>query len=123
MQAWLSPSETSEVVEAISMTLNVAVADHKKAEFEGFMIMLTKCEECVDKANKFAGATKAKSIHIALLPTDSRSVKSYKISLDEKVLNTILVYKDKQVTAKFVNLTASKEDQAKLRAAIAKAAN
>ena len=101
------------------MTLNTAVKDHEKTELQGFMLMLTHCEGCVDKANEFASETKAKSVNIALMPTDSRSVKSYKISLDEKVLNTILVYKDKKVVAKFVNLTASKEDQEKLRVAIA----
>ena len=85
------------------------------------MLMLIECDDCVAKANKFASDTKAKSVNVALMPTDSRSVKSYKINLDEKVLNTIFVYKDKKVVAKFVNLTASKEDQEKLRAAIADA--
>ena len=32
--------------------------------------------------------------------------------------NTVFVYKDKKVAAKFVNLTDSKEDLAKLQAAI-----
>lgn len=103
------------------MTLNTAVKDHEKSNFQGFMLMLTECDDCVAKANKFASDTKAKSVNVALMPTDSRSVKSYKINLDEKVLNTIFVYKDKKVVAKFVNLTASKEDQEKLRAAIADA--
>ena len=105
------------------MTLNTAIKDHKKSEFEGFMLMMTMCDDCVGKANKFASSTKAKSVHIALMPTDSNSVKSYKISLDPKVKNTILVYKEKKVVAKFVNLTASKKDQEKLKAAIAKAAS
>ena len=120
MQAWLSPSEKPEVVEAISMTLNAAIKTHKKAEFQGFMLMMTRCDDCVDKANKFAKATKATKVNVALMPVDSRSIKSFKINLDEKVLNTIFVYKDGIVVAKFVNLTDSKKDQAKLKAAIAK---
>ena len=102
------------------MTLSAAVKSHKKAEFQGFMLMMTHCEKCVDKANKFAKATKATNISVALMPVESRSIKSYKISLDEKVLNTIIVYKDGIVVEKFVNLTASEKDQAKLKAAIAK---
>jgi len=119
VQAWVSPSEKPEVVVALAKTLSANVAANKAAELKGFMIMLTMCAGCEGKAAKFAENAKIDNLGIATLGFENEAVKNYKVSLDKEVKNTVFVYKNKKVAAKFVNLTDSKEDLAKLEAAIA----
>ncbi len=116
MQAWTSPTEDQKVADALAKTLSKANKDHKN--FKGFLIMMTMCDKCVAKANDFVKGDKYGDLSIATLSTDDHGIKDYKVSLDPKVKNTVIVYKGRKVTAKFVNLTDSKEDMAKLEAAI-----
>lgn len=119
VQAWVSPSEKPETVLALAKTLSANVETYKAADLKGFMIMLTMCAGCEGKAAKFAEKAKLENIGIATLAFENEAVKNYKVSLDKDVKNTVIVYKNKKVAAKFVNLTDSKEDLAKLEAAIA----
>lgn len=119
VQAWVSPSENPDTVMALAKTLSANVEAHKAADLKGFMIMLTMCAGCEGKAAKFAEKAKLENIGIATLAFEDKAVKNYKVSLEKEVKNTVIVYKDKKVAAKFVNLTDSKEDLAKLEAAIA----
>lgn len=123
VQAWISPSESHDTVAAIAKTLSANIKAHKDADLKGFMIMLTMCSACEGKANKFAESAKIENLGIATLSTTDGAVKNYKVSTEKDVKNTVIVYKDKKVSAKFVNLTNSKEDLAKLEAAIQKVAN
>lgn len=118
VQAWVTPGEKADTVMAIAKTLSANVKAHKAADFKGFMIMMTMCAACEGKASKFAEAAKLENIGIATLDYGNEAVKNYKVSTDKDVKNTVFVYKDKKVAAKFVNLTDSKEDLAKLQAAI-----
>jgi hypothetical protein len=118
VQAWVHPSEKADVVAALAKTLSANVAEHKAADFKSFMIMLTMCQACESKANKFAESAKIDNIGIATLGVDDKALKAYKVNASADVKNTVIVYKDKKVAAKFVNLTDSKEDLAKLQAAI-----
>lgn len=120
VQVWLSPTETPENIEAIAKTVSKAVKKNKKAEFKGFLINLTFCDDCVDKAEKTAKHFKYDNISFATLASSDKAVKSYKINTSKEVTNTIFVYKNKKVVAKFVNLKADKYGLAKLEAAIAK---
>jgi protocatechuate 3,4-dioxygenase beta subunit len=122
VQAWMSPSEKPDTVMAIAKTLSANVEAHKAAELKGFMIMLTMCQACEGKAGKFAEAAKIENLGIATLSTGDKAVQNYKVSTEKDVKNTVFVYKNKKVVAKFVNLTDSKDDLAKLEAAIASAA-
>ncbi len=123
VQAWIAPQEKAEVVASIGKVLEGSEAKYSKSEFQGFMIMLTRCDACVEKANVFSKEAKAAKIGIATLAVTDAAIKNYKVNLDKEMLNTIFVYKDKKVVEKFVNLTNSKEDIAKLEAAIAKASS
>lgn len=118
VQAWVHPSEKADTVAAIAKTLSANVSAHKAADMKGFMIMLTMCGACEAKANKFAETAKIENLGIATLGVDNEAVKAYKVNTSADVKNTVIVYKDKKVAAKFVNLTDSKEDLAKLQAAI-----
>lgn len=119
VQAWISPAEKAEVVASIGKTLEGAETTYAKSEFQGFMIMLTKCDACIDKAKTYASESKTTKIGVATLDVNNAAVKNYKVNTGKDMLNTVIVYKDKKVVAKFVNLTNSKEDIAKLEAAIA----
>ena len=121
VQIWLSPSESAETVEAFAKTISKAVKKNKKSEFKGFLINLTYCGDCVDKANKTVKNFKYDNIAFATLASNDGAVKRYKVNTAKEVKNTIFVYKDKKVVAKFVNLKADKYGLAKLNAAIAKA--
>jgi thiol-disulfide isomerase/thioredoxin len=103
VQAWVHPSEKADVVAALAKTLSANVAEHKAADFKSFMI---------------AESAKIDNIGIATLGVDDKALKAYKVNASADVKNTVIVYKDKKVAAKFVNLTDSKEDLAKLQAAI-----
>ncbi len=119
VQAWVHPSEKADVVAALAKTLSANVNAHKAADLKGFMIMLTMCQACEGKASKFAEGSKIENLGIATLGVDNAALKAYKVNPSSDVKNTVIVYKDKKVAAKFVNLTDSKEDLAKLEAAIA----
>lgn len=123
VQAWVSPNESADVVAALAKTLSANVKAHKAADLKGFMIMLTMCSACEGKASKFADTAKIENLGIATLSTSDGAVKNYKVSTDKEVKNTVFVYKDKKVAAKFVNLTNSPEDLAKLEAAIKQVSN
>lgn len=118
VQAWVHPSEKADTVAALAKTLSANVNAHKAADMKGFMIMLTMCQACEGKAQKFADGAKYDNIGIATLGMDNPAVKAYKVNTSSEVKNTVIVYKDKKVAAKFVNLTDSKEDLAQLQAAI-----
>ncbi len=123
VQAWISPAEKAEVVAAIGKTLEGAETKYAKTEFQGFMIMLTRCDACVDKAKTYATESKTSKIAVATLDVNNEAIKNYKVNTAKDMLNTVFVYKNKKVVEKFVNLTNSKEDIAKLEAAIAKASS
>jgi protocatechuate 3,4-dioxygenase beta subunit len=123
VQAWIAPQEKAEVVAVIGRILEGSETKYAKSEFQGFMIMLTRCQACVDKANTFVGEAKTKGIGIATLDVNNEAVKNYKVNTAKEMTNTIFIYKDKKVVEKFVNWTNSKEDIAKLEAAIAKASS
>lgn len=120
VQIWLSPSESPKTVEAFAKTISKAVKMNKKSEFKGFLINLTYCDDCVDKAEATAKYFKYDNIGFATLATSDGAVKRYKVNTSKEVTNTIFVYKDKKVVAKFVNLKADKYGLAKLNAAIQK---
>lgn len=119
VQMWFSPGEDTKTIEAFAKVLNTAVEDNKKVEFKGFLINLTDCEKCVDKVKVIAKATPYQKIAFATLASSNEAVKSYKVSTDKSIMNTVFVYKDKKVIAKFVNLKADKQGLADLQKAIA----
>ena len=121
VQIWLSPSESAETVEAFAKTISKAVKKYKKSEFKGFLINLTYCGDCEDKAKKTVKNFKYDNIAFATLASNDGAVKRYKVNTSKEVTNTIFVYKDKKVVAKFVNLKADKYGLKKLNAAIEKA--
>ena len=121
IQVWLSPKESAENVEAFAKAISEAVKTHKESEFKGFLINLTMCDGCVNKAKAMAKDTAYTNIGIATLSMEDKAVARYKVNTSNEVKNTVIVYKDKKVVSKFVNLKLDKYGLKKLNAAIKKA--
>lgn len=119
VQVWVN-HDSAENVGKIADVLAAEVGD-SKANLKAFVINLTMCEKCEEKANTMAKTTKHDNIAIAMLPVKDEAVKNYKVNTDSSVKNTVFVYRNRKVVAKFVNLEANAKGLGELRAAIAKA--
>jgi len=77
-------------------------------------------EVVAKQAADLAAERKIENVGITYVngPDDS-AVKLYHINTDEKVRNTVLVYKDKKLSTKFINLAANEEGLRRLNDAIA----
>ncbi|SRR5581483_2560501 len=121
VQVWVNEDDSKNVV-AIANDLSDKVKASKH-ELKAFVIQMTCCQECVDSITAVAKQVKADNIGIAHIAQTDSAVKNYKINTDSEVKNTVIVYKDKKVVAKFVNLKADKKGLDELNAAIAKVDN
>lgn len=121
VQVWNNGDAEANIGE-IAKVLSAEVKD-SKSELKGFIINLTMCAGCEAKAEHMAKKTTFDNIAIAKLATTNEAVKNYKVNTAAEVKNTVFVYRNKKVVAKFVNLKADKEGIADLQAAIAKAEN
>ncbi len=118
VQMWFSPGEDTKSIEAFAKVLNSWVEEKKGADLKGFLINLTDCDKCVDKVKVMAKDTPYQKIAIATLASNDGAVKDYKVNTDKTIKNTVFVYKNKKVVAKFVNLKADKEGLMALKKAI-----
>lgn len=118
VQVWVN-GDSLENVAKIAGLLNKTAT--KNETFKGFVIFLTdatsETEKTLQEVNKKFGYD---AIAMATLAPGDTAVKNYKVNLDAEVKNTVFVYKDKKVTAKFVNLEATEKGLGMLNEAIAK---
>lgn len=123
MQAWINGDDPVNVA-AVAKFLNDSVDQHKSSEFKGFVIMLvdsaSKSKHSTD-LSELATKQSFNDIGMAVLDQGDRSIKAYKFKVDPEVKNTVIVYKNKTVQAKFVNLKMDEKGIAGLKEAIAKA--
>lgn len=118
VQVW-SNMDDAENTMAIAKNLSAQVAN-SKTELKAFMINLSSCDACVDGTKTLAEKAALKNIAMAYLPKTDDAIKAYKVNTASDVKNTVFVYKNKKVVAKFVNLKADKEGLKNLNDAIAK---
>lgn len=124
VQAWFNPHADAAEVMAIAKVVEEEV-EKKPSNLKGFMIMLSNCAACEGKAKNLAIDAEKKGLDkvaFAYINSKDESIANYKINTDDKVKNTIMVYKNRQVVAKFVNLKNSPAELARLRSALASAA-
>ncbi|MCW5935794.1 MAG: hypothetical protein KIT11_00615 [Fimbriimonadaceae bacterium] len=116
VQVWLN-GDSDDNVAAIAGLLNGAVKspDSKLKVFVIFLNEPGQEAEMATSIQKLADKTGYKDIDMAYVPKDSEYVKDYKIDLKAK--NTVFVYKNRKVTAKWVDMNASQKAE-KLTAAI-----
>ena len=75
--------------------------------------MSRQLQEVADKA-------KAQDIALAYLSPKDGAEKAYKVNLAPDVKNTVMLYRDRTVTAKYVNFVADEKGLKALRADVAK---
>ncbi|MBX3114585.1 MAG: hypothetical protein KF824_04815 [Fimbriimonadaceae bacterium] len=121
VQVWVNGDAPENVV-AIANDLDKKMAS-SKAEFRAFVVYLTHCEKCVEMSGTIAGKVKGEKVAVTNLPIDSPAVGDYKVNTDTAVKNTVFVYKNRKVVAKFVNLKGDEAGLKALNAAIAKVDN
>lgn len=118
VQVWHN-HDSEENLEATIKFLDGKVASSKN-EFKAFAIRVTFCENCAGENEGLAKKVGDTKVGIAHISSSDAAIKNYKYSLDTSVKNTVLVYKDKKVSAKFVNFKADEAGLKALNAAIAK---
>ena len=118
VQVWVNGDNIKNIV-PIALKLN---ENANKSNFRAFVVFLIDPKDAAQTSKTLAAvAAKNKFNKVALtwLDKSSRSVSAYKVNTGSDVKNTVLVYKDRRVTQKFVNLHSTKEGLGDLQAAIA----
>ncbi len=121
VQIWANMDDAANL-KALAANVSKKVASSKN-ELKGFVVNLTHCDKCVDGTKAMAKEAKLTNIGITYLKSDTEYVKNYKVNVAPEVKNTVFVYKDKKVVAKFVNLKADEAGLKQLNAAISKVDN
>lgn len=121
VQIWAQPGDAENTMKlAADLDAKVAASKH---EFKAFVVNLSMCSKCIDATKTMASKTKLKNVGITYIDKGSDAVEAYKINTASDVKNTVFVYKNRKVVAKFVNLKADKEGLKALNAAIEKVDN
>lgn len=118
VQVWVNGDDAKNV-DAIAKNLAGKVKALKGAEFQSFIIYIGDAKPATEAAKSWA----ADALHVAYLAKDSDGVGLYKVNTDSEIKNTIFVYKNKKVTAKFVNFKADEKGLTALDKAISEIAH
>lgn len=117
VQVWVNGDNMKNIV-PIAKELN---AKAHATNFRAFVVFLIDPKDAAETSKTLTTvAEKNKLDKVAFLWLDksSRSVSTYKVNTSSEVKNTVLVYKDRRVTQKFVNLHSTKDGLGDLQAAI-----
>lgn len=118
IQVWIN-NDTPSNVEKLVKTLNDAVVDNKEKRLKGFFIFVDPSGKKIEpKLEAIASKTKSNDVCLAYLPPKDGAVTAYKINLDPAVKNTVMLYRDRTVVVKKVNLVADEKGLAELKTAI-----
>ena len=122
VQVWVNTDDPKNV-EQIAETLEKVAKANADKKFKAFVVFINPNKEQDGKFGKqltaLAAKDKLQNVALAYLPgPDAEAVKEYEINTDPSVKNTVFVYKERKVNAKFVNLTADKKGTDTLQAAI-----
>ena len=118
---WVN-ADKGQNVRDLAKLLNDATEVKKDSNLRAFVIYLTDdlhapaLREQLPKMAERVGS----SIHIAYMNRSNEAIAKYKINTSAEVKNTVIVYKNKKVTDKFVNLAADEKGKAALTQAVNK---
>ena len=124
VQVWINSDSDADAA-ALAEALQKEVTANAGAQLKGFVIFDNPRAEppsaMASRLNRIAASQPVPSIDLAYLggPADE-NVREYQMNTDPAVRNTILLYRDKEVKAKFINLPADAAGLAALDAAIKK---
>jgi len=121
VQVWVNGDSDSNV-KAFAKLLNDRIKEYKTtSQFKGFVIYLTPKDGVTNATKtleKVAKDTSSNDVCLAYLDKTNNAVSDYKVNTDKQVKNTVFVYKNRQIAAKFVNLVPDKKGLAELNKAI-----
>jgi hypothetical protein len=117
VQVWIN-GDSVENVSAIFKAVDEAMVAHKAQQLTSFMLIITSDDpdkfnaaELEKRGLSIPAGSSRESIDVAVVEPDGDAVSSYKINTEAK--NTIILYRDKTVTHKMVNLEAKDVDKLK----------
>jgi hypothetical protein len=119
VQVWVNGDDPKNV-ETIAQLLDRRVGAWDKSSLKTFVIFLTDASNksgTVKQIETIASKSRVK-IPLAWIAKDDEAIELYAINTKSEVKNTVLVYKDMQVKAKFVNLKADENGLRTLNGAI-----
>jgi len=119
VQVWVN-GDDSKNVEAIAKLLDTRVGDWKKSKLKAFVIFVTDSANNAATTKNIEDIASKTGVKIALAWIDkgNEAVEQYKVNTSAEVKNTVLVYKDRAITSKFVNLKADDKGLGELNTAI-----
>lgn len=121
VQVWVRGDSSENVTKIAGLLNDLAKGDEN---FKAFMIFISDDTEKIKaKLEKVAKENDFGKIAMAYLAPDDKAIEAYKINLADDVKNTVFIYRDKKVAAKFVNLQADEQGIAGLNEAVAKVIN
>jgi len=100
-------------------TLNEAVQKNGDQELKAFFIFVSEDGTALSpKLAAMAEKAKANDVALAYISPKDYSLGAYKINLVPEVKNTVILYRNKRVTSKFVNIKADEKGLAELQTAV-----
>lgn len=126
MQAWI---QTDSVDNAFKITqhLSDAVKANTGFEFKAFVICMPTATQTgkafAETLQKLAAEKGIENVGIAYVERGNEAIGIYKMNTASEMKNTVIVYKNKRVTSKFVNLLFTDEGRKALSDAIAGVCN
>jgi hypothetical protein len=110
VQVWINGDDESNTT-AIAAALQSAVKKHSGSKLLGFVIFTNPGAEpgsaMTRRLERIAAAGKIEKVALAYLagPTDP-AIRLYRLNTDERIRNTVFVYRQNRIVSKLVNLTA-----------------
>lgn len=119
VQIWVNGDDPKNVASFASL-LDKRVGDWHKSNLKAFFIFVTdqKNQAATKKSIEEIVAKSGVKIAMAWIDKNDEAIELYAINTDPSVKNTVLVYKDMQVTKKFVNLVADQKGLTELTKAV-----
>ena len=122
VQVWTYGEDPKTLMSIVEL-LEKQAKEKADKRFRPFVIVVSEKDKLDATAKELTELTekaKIEEVGVAYLPSDSRAVKQYTVNLVPEVKNTVIVYRRKRVTDKFVNLKADEKGLASLSEAIGK---
>jgi len=124
VQVWVHTDDEKNVT-AIAKELENIARSHSEAKFKPFVVFVNAKREDGEalgaRLQELGTRLGLEHVALAYLPgPDHPAVKGYGINTDPSVKNTVFVYKNRTVEAKFVNLKGDQKGLTALRQAVNK---
>lgn len=118
IQVWINKDSDANV-EKLVKTLNQAGVAKKAKKLKVFFIFVDKTGTAIEPhLTALANKENAQDLALAYLAPDHEAVTDYKINLQPQVRNTVMLYRNRMITWKRVNVQAKDADLADLTKAI-----